>query len=85
MGTNLLFGLTLIRKVLLMRYPENMPPEQLAHNTGDGMLLFTAVLAIFIGVALTLLGKQGKHLWMFVWGIGLIACSFALILYIVFW
>lgn len=35
-----------------MRYPDNIPPEQLTVNASNDMLLFTAALSILIGVAL---------------------------------
>jgi len=32
-------------------------------------------LGVLIGIALTILGRFGKQMWMWVWGIGLIICS----------
>jgi len=58
-----------------MRYPDNIPAEQLTVNASDNMLLFTAVLSILIGIVLTYLGHKGRHLWMVTWSIGLIICS----------
>ena len=58
-----------------MKYPENIPPEQLTVNASDNMLLFTAVLSILIGIILTYLGHKGRQLWMVTWSIGLIICS----------
>jgi len=58
-----------------MRYPDNIPAEQLTVNASDNMLLFTAALSIVIGVVLTCLGHKGRHLWMVTWSIGLIICS----------
>ena len=57
-----------------MRYREGeeLPLTQYA---SDDMLLLTAFLGIVIGITLTLLGKFGKQMWMFVWGIGLILAS----------
>ncbi|MBX2850005.1 MAG: hypothetical protein KTR16_16890 [Acidiferrobacterales bacterium] len=57
-----------------MRYREGeeLPLTQYA---SDDMLLLTAVLGTFIGIILTLLGKFGKQMWMFVWGIGLVLIS----------
>ena len=57
-----------------MRYREGeeLPLTQYA---SDDMLLLTAFLGIVIGVILTLLGKFGKQMWMFVWGIGLVISS----------
>ena len=39
-----------------MRYPDNVSPDKLAQHASDDMLLFTAVLSIFIGIALILTG-----------------------------
>lgn len=53
----------------------DIPKEQLAVHSSDDMLLVTAVLGILIGLVLTYLGRRGKQMWMWVWGIGLILCS----------
>ena len=59
-----------------MRYREGeIPKEQLAVHASDDMLLLTAVMGVLIGLALTILGRKGKQMWMWVWGIGLILCS----------
>ena len=59
-----------------MRYKEGeIPKEQLAVHASDDMLLLTAVLGLVIGLILTLLGRFGRQMWMFVWGIGLMICS----------
>jgi hypothetical protein len=63
-------GGQLDRKKLL-----ELPTEQLAVNSSDGMLMLTAVMGTIIGVLLVLLGRKGKQMWMWVWGYGLIACS----------
>jgi len=39
------------------------------------MLVLTAILGVLIGIALTVLGRKGKVMWMWVWGIGLVLCS----------
>jgi len=61
-----------------MLYPDDIPPERLASHASDGMLLFTAVLSIFIGIILIYLGRKGKQQWMVVWSVGLIICSILL-------
>lgn len=59
-----------------MRYREGeIPKEQMAVHASDDMLLLTAVMGVFIGIALTVLGRKGKQMWMWVWGLGLILCS----------
>lgn len=61
-----------------MRYREGeviIPKEQMAVHASDDMLLITSVLGILIGIALIMLGRFGKQMWMWVWGIGLIICS----------
>ena len=60
----------------MARYREGeIPKEQMTVHASDDMLLLTAVLGILIGIALTYLGRKGKQMWMWVWGIGLIICS----------
>ena len=61
-----------------MRYSDDIPREQLAMHASDNMLLFTAVLAVVIGIILVILGRKGKQLWMVVWSIGLIICSISM-------
>lgn len=62
-----------------MRYKEgDIPKEQMAVHASDDMLLLTAVMGVCIGIILTVLGRKGKQMWMWVWGIGLIICSFYL-------
>ena len=60
-----------------MRYKEGepIPTEQLAMHASDNMLILTAIIATFVGLALTVLGRKGKQMWMWVWGIGLILIS----------
>ena len=60
----------------MARYREGeIPKEQMAVHASDDMLLLTAVLGVLIGIALTYLGRKGKQMWMWVWGIGLVICS----------
>ena len=58
--------------------PNNIPEELQAKHASDGMLSLTAFLGILIGIALTVLGKYGKQLWMTVWGFGLVIVSLIL-------
>lgn len=58
-----------------MKYPENIPREQLSKYASDDMIIFTAIISIFIGIALFYMGKKGKQMWMIPWGIGLIIMS----------
>lgn len=59
-----------------MRYKEGeIPKEQLAFHASDDMLILTAVIGVLVGLILTLLGRKGKQMWMWVWGIGLVICS----------
>jgi len=44
-----------------MLYPDEIPAEQLASHASNNMLLFTAVLAIFIGIILIYLGQRGEQ------------------------
>lgn len=55
-----------------MRYAEgNIPKDQLAMHASDDMLIITSIIAFFIALALIYLGRQGKQLYMWTWGIGL--------------
>lgn len=58
-----------------MRYSEDIPREQLSKYASDDMLIFTAFIAIFVGIALLYMGIKGKQLWMIPWSIGLIILS----------
>ncbi len=68
-----------------MRYRDgDIPKEQLAVHASDNMLILTAVLGVFIGIALTIIGRKGQQMWMWVWGLGLIVCSIYLGISMVF-
>jgi hypothetical protein len=58
-----------------MRYSEDIPHEQLSKYASDDMLIFTAFIAIFVGIALLYMGIKGRQLWMIPWSIGLIILS----------
>jgi len=52
-----------------MRYKDGeIPAEQMAVNASNDMLILTAILGVFIGIALFCLGRTGKQMWMWVWG-----------------
>ena len=60
-----------------MRYADTTLMEPL-YVQSDGlhhMLLFTVVLAFFIGVLLFWLGRHGRVLWLTVWSAGLVLAS----------
>ena len=59
-----------------MRYKEGeIPPELLAANASNDMLLFTAVIGLLIGVGMFIAGRFGKQLWIWTWGAGLAVFS----------
>ena len=58
-----------------MRYKDGEVLEPLAKNASDDMLVLTAIIAVAVGIVLTILGRIGKQMWMWVWGIGLIIIS----------
>ena len=64
----------------MSRYREDEALEgyKMAQHASDDMLLFTAVIAVVIGVIIAYIGKRGKQLWMLVWGIGLVVASLAM-------
>ena len=56
----------------MSRYKENeIPPELLAANASNDMLLFTAVIGLLIGILMVVAGRYGKQLWIWTWGAGL--------------
>jgi hypothetical protein len=60
-----------------MRYSEALVGEPL-YSQSSGlhhMLLFTVVLAFFIGIILLWLGRRGRVMWLTVWSAGLILAS----------
>ncbi len=60
-----------------MRYKEHeIPVEQMASHSSDGMLFITAIMGTIIGILLVVLGRWGKQMWMWVWGAGLVLISF---------
>lgn len=61
----------------MQRYREGSNPDSLplAQHASDDMLIFTAVLGFVIGFVLIYLGRQGKQMWMWVWGGGLVMMS----------
>ena len=67
-----------------MKYPENIPRDQLAKYASDDMLVFTAIISIFIGFALLYMGIKGKQLWMIPWSIGLVILSVVMGVAIIF-
>lgn len=62
-----------------MRYTE-IPPLEPRYVDSPGLqytLLFTVVLAFFIGAALLYLARRGRVMWLTVWSIGLMLSSLA--------
>lgn len=60
-----------------MRYSDSLVTEPL-YSQSSGlhhMLLFTVVLAFFIGLVLLWLGRRGRVMWLTVWSAGLILAS----------
>ena len=59
-----------------MRYKtDEIPPELLAVNASNDMLMLTAVIGALIGIVLFYLGRKGRQLWMWTWGLALVAVS----------
>lgn len=59
-----------------MRYKEGeIPPELLAENASNHMLVFTAEISLLIAIVLIWFGIRGKQIWMWSWGAGLVICS----------
>jgi hypothetical protein len=60
-----------------MRYADTplAEPLYLTSSNLQNTLLFTVVLAFFIGMVLLYLGVRGRVLWLKVWSIGLMLAS----------
>jgi len=58
-----------------MRYSEDLPHEELSKYASDDMLIFTALISIFVSFALLYMGIKGKQMWMIPWAIGLFILS----------
>lgn len=60
-----------------MRYSDTglVQPLYAQSDHLHAMLLFTVVLAFFIGGVLLWLGRRGRILWLTVWSIGLMLAS----------
>lgn len=67
-----------------IQYPVEITSQNLAVHASDNMLLFTAVLSVFIGGALIWMGRKGKIMWMWTWGAGLIIMSIYMAVAILF-
>jgi len=52
-----------------------VPPELLSKNASNDMMLFTALISLFIAAAMIYLGKKSGHYWMIFWSVGLIIMS----------
>lgn len=66
-----------------MRYREGQEiPENIEPHIGDASMAFTAVLGLFIGIALTVLARKGKVMWLTVWGAGLVLISIVYLVYL---
>ncbi|KPK40801.1 MAG: hypothetical protein AMJ69_00915 [Gammaproteobacteria bacterium SG8_47] len=58
-----------------MRYEQGTTPHELGAPVGEGTLLGTAVLGLFIGIGFVIAGRRGRQLWMTAWGAGLVVAS----------
>lgn len=65
------------------RYPEGMNPDNLPVHSMDEMLLFTSLIGFVVGLILIGLGRHGKQLWMWTWGIGLVLFSIVMAVVII--
>lgn len=60
-----------------MRYKEGdvIPKEQLAAHASDDMLILTGIIGFFVGIILFYMGRKGKQMYLWVWGVGLVVFS----------
>ena len=64
-----------------MRYRIGEDPNIDAYGSTDEVVVFTALLSIFIGAILVWLGRRGKQMWLTVWSGGLIVASIVFLVY----
>jgi hypothetical protein len=64
-----------------MRYRIEQSGELVASTSTDDVLIFTCVIAIFIGVLLTWAGWRGRQWWLVFWCGGLIPVSIGTIVW----
>jgi len=58
-----------------VRYREGPTPGSFGAPAGTGMLVFTALLGLIIGLICLAMGWRSRFLWLRVWGFGLAAAS----------
>jgi len=58
-----------------MRYRIGQSPAHPDIPATEHMIVFTAVLSLFIGVALVVMGRQGAQRWLTFWGATLVLSS----------
>ncbi len=62
-----------------MRYRVDEAAAAAGATATDGVLLFTGVIGLVVGIVLTWAGWRGRQLWLVVWCGGLVVASIAYI------
>ena len=58
-----------------MRYRDTGDYQNLGVPVDDGLVLFSIILGLLLGVAFTYFGLRVKRYWMAIWGMGLILAA----------
>ena len=58
-----------------MRYRDTGDYQNLGVPVDDGLIFFSIILGIILGVGFSYFGFKVKRYWMLIWGVGLILAS----------
>lgn len=58
-----------------MRYRDTGDYQNLGVPVDDGLIFFSIILGIILGVGFAYFGFKVKRYWMLIWGVGLILAS----------
>jgi len=51
--------------------------DNLGEPVGDGLVTFSAILGVIMGIGFVVAGLRGKQIWLAFWGAGLVLSSIA--------
>lgn len=58
-----------------MRYRIGEGVQNLGEPVKDGLINFSAILGLLMGVGFVIAGLRAKQVWLTFWGAGLVICS----------
>ena len=54
---------------------QDLDVENLGEPVIDGLLIFSVILGLLMGIIFIVAGKKGKQIWLMFWGTGLVIVS----------